>query len=122
MNIPQATSRRPAVAIWQVAVCFLVAGLFLYNPFLISHHESSNLAVSHPASHRATVGSSELEQFPHRDGGIMAPLPDLDAAQLAIDLTLLTSPSPQHTVDPEADVSPQTGFSSSLWFRPPPAV
>jgi hypothetical protein len=122
MNIPQATSPRRSVAIWQVAVCFLVAALFLYNPFLICQHESSNLAVCHPASHRATVGSSELEQFPHRDGGIVAPLPDLDAAQLAIDLTVAISPTPQHTVDHEADMSPQTGFSSSLWFRPPPAV
>jgi hypothetical protein len=103
-------------------VCFLVAGLFLYNPFLISHHESSNLAVCHPASHRATVGSSELEQFPHRDGGIVAPLPDLDAAQLAIVLPVAISPTPQRTVDHEADVSPQSGFSSSLWFRPPPTV
>ena len=122
MSIPQATSRRRSVAIWQIAVCFLVAGLFLYNPFLISYRESGDLTVCHPASHRATVGSSELEQFPHRDGGIVAPLPDLDVVQLAIDLSVALSATPQYSVDHEADASPQTGFSSSLWFRPPPAV
>jgi hypothetical protein len=121
MSIPQGTSRPSAATIWQVAVCFLLAGLFLYNPFLISHRENGNLTVCHPASHRATVGSSELEQFPQRHG-MVARLPDLDAVQLAVDLTIALSSTPQRTVDRELGASPQTGFSSSLWFRPPPAV
>jgi hypothetical protein len=121
MSIPQGTTRRSTAKIWQVAVCFLLAGLFLYNPFLIGHREDGNLTVCHPASHRATVGSSELEQFPQRDG-MVSPLPDLDVVQLAIDPTVAISPTPRRTVDREAGASPQTGFSSSLWFRPPPAV
>jgi hypothetical protein len=121
MNVLQPKGRRGAARIWRVAVCFLLAGLFLYNPFLISHREDGNLTICHPASHRATVGSSELEQFPQR-GKVVAALPDLDVVEVAIDLTVAISPTPRQTIDREADASPQTGFSSSLWFRPPPAV
>jgi len=121
MNMLQAKSRRDAARIWQVVVCFLLAGLFLYNPFLVSHREDGNLTVCHPASHRATVGSSELEQFPQRDK-VVAALPDLDVVEVAIDLTVAISSTRRQTIDREADASPQTGFSSSLWFRPPPAV
>ena len=121
MNMLQAKSRRGAARIWQVAMCFLLAVLFLYNPFLVSHREDGNLTVCHPASHRATVGSSELEQFPQRDR-ILAALPDLDVVEVAVDLAVAISPTPRQTIDREADASPQTGFSSSLWFRPPPAV
>jgi len=121
MSSPQATNRNGPIKIWQVVVCFLLAGMFLYNPFLISHREDGNLTVCHPASHRATVGSSELEQFPQR-AGMVAPLPDLDVVHVAIDLTVATSSTPRQTIDREAVASPQTGFSSSLWFRPPPAV
>jgi hypothetical protein len=121
MNILQARRRRDAARIWQVAVCILIAGLFLYNPFLISHREDGDLSVCHPASHRATVGSSELEQGPQRER-IVAALPDPDVVELAIDLTVASSSIPRQTIDREADASPQTGFSSSLWFRPPPAV
>jgi hypothetical protein len=121
MNMLQAKSRRRAARIWQVAMCFLLAVLFLYNPFLISHRENGDLVVCHPASHRATVGSSELEQFPQRDR-ILAALPDLDVVEVAVDLAVAISPTRRQTIDREADASPQTGFSSSLWFRPPPAV
>ena len=120
MNLPQATNRRDSAITWRVAVCFLLAGLFLYNPFLVSHRDG-DLGVCHPASHRATVGSSELEQFPQRDR-FVAPLPDLAVVQLPIDLTVTISPTSWRTVERDAVASPQTGFSSSLWFRPPPAV
>jgi len=105
---------------WQVLVCFLLVGLFLYNPFLNNHRANGNLAVCHPASHRATVGSSELEQFPQRDG-VVAPLPDLDVEQIFIDLTAATVPTTLHTADRDEVMLPQAVFSSSLWFRPPPA-
>jgi hypothetical protein len=121
MNLLQAKCLCGAARIWQVAVCFLLAGLFLYNPFLISHREDGDLTICHPASHRATVGSSELEQFPQRDR-IVAALPDLDVAQVAAYLAITISPTPRQTTDRELEALPQTGFSSSLWFRPPPAV
>jgi len=121
MNLLQAKCPCGAARIWQVALCFLLAGLFLYNPFLISHREDGDLTICHPASHRATVGSSELEQFPQRDR-IVAALPDLEVVQLAAHLTIAISPTPRQTIDRELGALPQTGFSSSLWFRPPPAV
>ena len=121
MTAARATSRRPSVIKWQVLLCFLLAGLFLYNPFLNCYQEHGNLAVSHPASHRATVGSSELEQFPQRDG-VVAPLPDLDDVQVFIDLSPAAPSLTRQTADHKLSAPPQTGFSSSLWFRPPPAV
>jgi hypothetical protein len=121
MSVPQATNRRNSAARWQVFVCFLLAGLFLYNPFLNSHRENGNLTICHPTSHRATVGSSELEQFAQHDG-LVAPLPDLDVVQVFIDLSAATPSATWQTANRVASAPPQTGFSSSLWFRPPPAV
>ena len=121
MNILQAKCRSGAARIWQVAVCFLLAGLFLYNPFLNNHRENGNLTICHPTSHRATVGSSELEQFAQQDG-VVAPLPDLDVVQVFIDLSAATPSATWQTANRVVSAPPQTGFSSSLWFRPPPAV
>lgn len=121
MSNPQATNRRKTVITWQILVCFLLAGLFLYNPFLSGHRENGTLTVCHPASHRATVGSSELEQFAQRDG-LVVPLPDLDVVQIFIDLSAATPSTTRPTTDYETSAHPQTGFSESLWFRPPPAV
>ena len=121
MSVPQATNRRKSVSTWQVVVCFLLAGLFLYNPFLNGHRQNGTLAICHPTSHRATVGSSELEQFAQQ-GGLVAPLPDLDVVQLFIDLSTTAPSATRQTADHETGAPPQAGFSSSLWFRPPPAV
>lgn len=121
MTTAQGKIRSSPVATWQVLVCFLLAGLFLYNPFLNGHVESGNLTVCHPTSHRATVGSSEMEQFPQRDG-FVAPLPDLDVVRLLIDLSVAAPSLTRQPADFETSAPPQTGFSSSLWFRPPPAV
>ena len=121
MSVPQATNRPNSAARWQVFVCFLLAGLFLYNPFLNSHRENGNLAICHPTSHRATVGSSELEQFAQQ-GGLVAPLPDLAVVRVFIDLSAAPPSATRQTADRVVSVLPQTGFSSSLWFRPPPAV
>src|SRR5215467_2894489 len=121
MSVPQATNRRKSVSTWQVVVCFLLAGLFLYNPFLNGHRQDGTLTICHPTSHRSTIGSCELEQFAQHDG-LVAPLPDLDVAQLFIDLSAVTPFPARQTADLELSATPQTGFSSSLWFRPPPAV
>ena len=51
-----------------------------------------------------------------------APQPDADRLQLLIEELDATVSSPQYYVQPEVMLLPQTGFSSSLWFRPPPAV
>lgn len=121
MTTAQTTNRRRPVIPWQIALCFLLAVLFLYNPFQNNQAQDRNLAVSHPVSHRATVGSSELEQFSQRNG-VVAPLPDLEIVQLFVNLTPATLPTTRSIVDRQEGMPPQTVFSSSLWFRPPPAV
>jgi len=100
----------------------LLAGLFLFNPFLASHPLMGIVVVCHPASYRATVGSSELEQFAQPDVSATELLPESQAAPVsALQITDSNGES-QHYVEPPIVPSPQTGFSSSLWFRPPPAV
>jgi len=80
------------------------------------------VVVCHPASYRATVGSSELEQFAQPDVSATELLPESQAAPVsALQITDSNGES-QHYVEPPIVPSPQTGFSSSLWFRPPPAV
>jgi hypothetical protein len=118
-----ATSRRISVPLWQILTCVLLAGLFLYNPFLAASRASDSLTVCHPASHRATVGCSELEQFTPPNHTAAAFLPNIaDAQELLPRLTLRNSTQRQYLELEEIVATPQTGFSSSLWFRPPPAV
>jgi hypothetical protein len=101
----------------------LLAGLFLYNPFLAAGRASNNLTVCHPPSHRATVGSSELEQFTPPNDTAAAFLPNLaDTQELLPRLPATISTQRQSFEVEEIVATPQTGFSSSLWFRPPPAV
>src|SRR5262245_21908768 len=121
MSARKAANARSSAASWQVLVCFLLAGLFLYNPFLAGHRENGGLAVCHPASHRATVGASELEQFAQRDPSV-APLPELNVVRIFFDPTALAPSTAVRAADREEVVPPQIVFHSSLWFRPPPAV
>jgi hypothetical protein len=102
----------------------LLAGLFLYNPFLAASAASGGLTVRHPVSYRATVASCEVEQFAQPNSGATALLPNVeDARVLILQLTVIRS-TPRHYLQEQEEVAatPQTGFSSSLWFRPPPAV
>jgi len=118
-----ATSRRISVPLWQILTCVLLAGLFLYNPFLAASRASSSLTVCHPASHRATVGSSELEQFTPPNDTAAAFLPNIaDTQELLPPLAARNWTQRQCAEQEEVVATPQTGFSSSLWFRPPPAV
>ena len=119
---PQRIDRNFALAsVWRIAVCFLLAALFLYNPFLRSFRDSGSLAVGHPASHRATVGSSEMEPFAKRDS-VAAPLPALQLAQAATEL-IISIPAPAiRAIDYEVPLLQQSSFFASLWFRPPPAA
>ena len=117
------TSRRRSLPLWQIATCVLLAGLLLFNPFLAASTASDNLTVCHPASHRATVGSSELEKFARPNNTLAAVLPDpADLQELVPRLAVMHSTQRQRTEQKEVVATPQTGFSSSLWFRPPPAV
>ena len=117
----EAKNRRKRATLWRFLLCFLLAGLFLYNPFLEGHRANGTLTICHPTRHRATVGSCELEQLAQR-GGTAAPLPDLHVMPVFMDLRRAT-PSLRRLSDRfEPSAPPEAGFSSSLRFRPPPAV
>jgi hypothetical protein len=122
MSFPGNTMRRGAVPLWQILTCLLLAGLFLYNPFPAASRTSGSLTVCHPASYRGTIASSELEQFTPPNRGVAALLPDADAVQVLIPYLDLNNSTPRYYVEQEDVATPQTGFSSSLWFRPPPTV
>jgi hypothetical protein len=122
MSISGTTGSRITIPAWKILVCVLLAGLFLYNPFLAIGKSSESLSVCHPASHRATVASSELEQRALPSDPTCAPQPDAARLQLLSEELDATVSASQHYVQPEVVLLPQTGFSSSLWFRPPPAV
>ena len=100
-------------------VCLVLAALLLFNPFFAAPRSGHSLEVSTPASHRATVGASELDHFSPTDGwdylpaahrveaSIVLPRPDL-TAQFFFVLPFVPSPSQQF-------------YGPGLWFRPPPA-
>src|SRR5258708_2265961 len=122
MNTSGTTSRHISVPCWQILTCVLLAGLFLYNPFLASSSATDSWSVCHPASHRATVVSSELERFTQAKDSALAFLPNLaDVQELLPRFAVMHSTRRQYAEQKEVVAPPQTGFSSSLWFRPPPA-
>jgi hypothetical protein len=102
-------------------VCAALALLFLYNPFLETLNQHAQLTVCHPDRHRATVGASELEQFA-RPSGVAVPLPDVEAARMFLEVASADAAPARYDVVREEGVPVKTGFSLSLWFRPPPAV
>lgn len=103
---------------WRLCLSLLLAGLFLYNPFLGKAGFDGGLIVRHPASHRATVGASELQHFTAAEGRDALSGPDtVDAAPVSalMDLTAQTIIRSSENVPP-----PQQFLWASLWFRPPP--
>jgi hypothetical protein len=122
MSSPVTTFRRGSIPLWRISTCVLLVGLFLYNPFLAASRASGSLTVCHPASYRATVGSSELEQLAQPDSGVAALLPNVADEQVLIPHLAVRHSTPRHFVELEVVATPRAGFSSSLWFRPPPAI
>jgi hypothetical protein len=103
----------------QSLVCFVLALLFLYNPFMATPGIPGVLKVAHPTSYRATVASSELQHF-------SAPEGPLDVVFVE---AWLESFEPIGTEQSHAfvcladDAPPPLQFMyANLWFRPPPAV
>jgi hypothetical protein len=122
MSTLTAPIRCTSLPLWRILTCLLLAGLFLYNPFLAAYPAAGNIAVCHPASYRATVGSSELEQFAQPAANPVEALPVRNAVQVLILESANPDAGSRRYIELEVVVIPQTGFSSSLWFRPPPAI
>jgi hypothetical protein len=116
------TRRYASLSLCQIFACILLAGLFLYNPFLVALPSNGNNMLCHPLSHRATVGSSELEPFTQPDNNAAQSLPEAAAVQVLILQIVDHDAESRQSVEHHPVRNPLTGFSSSLWFRPPPAV
>ena len=99
--------------------CLVLVLSFLFNPYAMARLTSGSLDVAHPASHRATVGSSELEKYSPVDGqdghgvAVVALAPATSFSQIALPFF----PVPR---GPEL-IAAHALFCASLWFRPPPA-
>jgi hypothetical protein len=101
-------------------VCLLLALSFLYNPYLNASGSAGGLKVQHPVSHRATVGSSELEKYSAPSS------PDAHlfvAVFFAKVISSLPSDDSQSVLPQGSERLPSQQFlCASLWFRPPPAL
>lgn len=99
-------------------VCLILATLLLYNPFFTTPRFGHNLDLCHPVSHRASVGSSELQHFSPTDG--WGTLPAMDATEPGVALPLPDLSAHFFLVSPPTLHPPQQFFGPGLWFRPPP--
>jgi hypothetical protein len=103
----------------QVWLCLVLASLFLYNPFLAGADSFGGLNLRHPLSNRATIGSSELQQFRVTNGRSTFAIPAAASIEFH---TSLPEPSVGVSEGPAEDILPAQQFlCASLWFRPPPA-
>lgn len=100
-------------------VCLFLAFFLLYNPFFAISHTGNGLEVCRPASHRATVGASELQHFAPADG--CECLPAMDITEVEISLRLPDLPSQSFPVLPFIPRFSRQFSGPGLWFRPPPA-
>jgi hypothetical protein len=98
----------------------LLAFFLLYNPYVIARGSGSGLNVEHPASHRATIGFSELEGYSSlgsQDTHVFVDLFFAKSLSFLPDIALLSLLSLASELPP-----PQRIFCASLWVRPPPAL
>jgi hypothetical protein len=105
----------PRHGVW---LCFVLTGLFLYNPFLAGVDSFGGLSLRHPPSNRATIGSSELQQFRVADGRSAGATPE--AAAIEFYAAVPHTPEQVSEAYSEDDLPPQQFLCASLWFRPPP--
>lgn len=100
-------------------ICLILATLLLYNPFFAVPHSGNSLEIGHRASHRATIGASELQHFSPMDGWGAQPAIDAGAGVVVLPRT---EPSHQFFLALlPTQYFPQQFFGPGLWFRPPPA-
>jgi len=105
----------PGGRVW---LCLLLAALFLYNPFATAPSSSLGLNVQESASHRATVGASELQQFTATERHA----PAIQIISPVSALLLAHAPALERFTPPDlAAPRPQTDWPASMRFRPPPA-
>jgi hypothetical protein len=121
MNVCKPNPGRRSAYVWRAVVCAALAVLFLYNPFLAALSSHAHVTVCQPERHRATIGSSELEQFAQPSGKAV-PLPDVEVGRIILQVEAPQVEQAPNDVVREEGAPPRTGFSQSLWMRPPPSV
>jgi hypothetical protein len=101
-------------------VCLLLTLSFLFNPYLTALGSGVGMNLRHPASHRATVGSSELEKFSPQAGQDSFEF----AAHFFTDvLSILPNKTSFFFLPVGREHLPRLEFfCANLWFRPPPAA
>jgi hypothetical protein len=117
MRLPK-SSKAGRLPKWEAAMCLLLAALSLFNPFLNAAAGTSGLNFCHAASHRATVGSSELQQFTPTSGRSVLESAALVTVQLLREV-ISDIRHPLATAMLEAAL-PAEILPACLWFRPPP--
>lgn len=92
----------------------------LYNPFLAASVSCPGTSVSHPASYRATVASSELLKF----GTTECADHLVVAGEVQTCVVILVLPQTPPAAPTKTDVAAPADplLSNHLWSRPPPAV
>jgi hypothetical protein len=105
---------------WRAWVCLLLVFFLLYNPFAASLSSGSALNVCHPASNRATVGASELQNFSLANARDALSTRDNATVGTVALFSEATARAFERT--PQVTSPQQQFFGSSLWFRPPPAL
>jgi hypothetical protein len=104
---------------WRLFFVVVLAGLLLYNPFQGSAGFGAGLNVGHPASHRGTVGASELQHFTNAAGRDRVSAPDIAEEAPVSPLPELNAGTIVHF---SKEVLPALRIHcANLWFRPPPA-
>jgi hypothetical protein len=116
-------SKPSPIRAWHVALCLLLAVLFLYNPFFTVQNVSDVPHVRHPHSYRATVASSELRRCTINPVQPLIPAARVLVAAQFIDAPVVVTP-PIFTSVPQPDfvAPPQQVVLEDICFRPPPAV
>jgi hypothetical protein len=99
-------------------LCFFLALLFLYNPF-VAAPPSGTLNIQQNPSYRATIASSELQTFSPTDGSRIFAF-----ALILFFAWLLFSSAPSLGRLEQSNRSSASVcrlMFASLWFRPPPS-
>ena len=104
----------------QALVCLLLVGLLLYNPFLALMQPHTGLSLHRLPRNRATVGASELQHFSPVTNALAAG--ELGVKNIGEIVAVVAEKKyPLAIGNPPSPVTLR-GFSSNLWFRPPPSA
>ena len=100
-------------------LCFALTLLFLYNPF-VAASPSGTLSIQHNPSYRATIASSELQNFSPPDSS------SVFAAAIILLFAWLLFPADLNLRrlkrTPESSTCACRLIFASLWYRPPPTL